>query len=196
MRTCAIVGAAVVALWLAGPAAAQPASPAPDGVRLRLAHEVIEASGGVESMRTRMTAIFDSIHKLTAGVVSPDVASLSDGMFKYVADEELKAIPQLLDQTAEVYAESLTEDELRALLAWTSSPTGQSIQKKMPAISQDILLRQQPLMKSMMSGIFQRAADQACADTHCTPEQQKQLVAMMSQIAGVGGAPAPATSKN
>ena len=44
--------------------------------------------------------MFDSIHKLTAGMMSPDVASLSDGMFKYVADEELKAVPQLLDQTA------------------------------------------------------------------------------------------------
>ena len=199
MKTGIMIGTAAAALWLAGSAVAQPAPSGPDQVRLKLAHEIIDASGGVEALRTRMTAMFQSLHQLTASVTSPDAAALTDDMFKYIADEEMQAVPQLLDQTAEVYAEHLTVAELHAMLVWTSSPEGKSIQQKMPSISQDILARQQPLMKQMMAGIFQRAADHACAEDKCTPEQERQLVATMTRAAGLGNRPdtaAPATATN
>jgi hypothetical protein len=198
MKTGIIFGAAVAALWLAGSAAAQPASPAPDPVRLQLARQIIEASGGVDATRARMAALFGSMHQMINNITpqdtgkGSDASKVTDDMFKYIADEEVKAVPQLLDQTAEVYAEHLTEPELRAMLAWASSPESKSIQKKLPEITQEILLRQQPMMKQMMTGIFQRAADRACADNKCTPDQEKRLVAMMNQFAGGGGQGAPA----
>ncbi len=186
MKIRAIVSGAVAAFWLAGSAMAQPVAAPPDAVRLKLAHDLMQASGGEAAVRVRMAAMFEGIQKLVTSSMPADTTGVSNEMFKYVSDEEMKAIPQMLNDTAEIYAEHLTEGELRAMLAWTSSPEAQSIQRKLPLITQEVLLRQQPLLKQMLSGVFQRAADRACAESHCTPDQQKQLVAMMSKIASVG----------
>lgn len=194
MKLSMVICGALTAAAIGASAMAQTAAPAPDPTKVKLAHELIEASGGETALRSRMTSIFASIQKMTANAMPADASALSNEMFKYMADGEMKAVPQLLNDTADVYAENLSEAELRSLLAWTTSPEGRSVQQKMPAITQEILLRQQPLMKQLMSGVMQRAADRACADNHCTPEQQKQLVAMMTQMVN-GGAPAPAPTK-
>ncbi len=109
MKTRIMFGAAAAAVCLAASAAAQPAPPLPEAARMQLAHQLIEASGGAAAVRTRMAAMFDSLHKMTASLVPADTSGVADDMFKFIADEEMKAVPQLIDQSAEVYAEHLTE---------------------------------------------------------------------------------------
>ena len=182
MRNFAVsVGAAFAALMLAASAQAQTAAPAsPDAVRLQLAREVFAASGGAQAMETQMRAMFEGVAKLTASTMSnadPKASALSESLLKYVADEEVKAVPQLIDEMATIYADNLTEQELRDLLAWDVSPSAQAIHAKMPTILQQSIAAQRPLMKKMMAGAMTTVIDRVCAEEKCTGDERRMITA-------------------
>ena len=180
--------AVLAAVCLSGAAAAQTAATArPDPVRLQLAREVLEASGGVQAYQARIKGMFGAMSELVKSNMPSGQAGISDVMFKYLQEEEVKAVPQLLEDFSDIYAEHLTETELRDLLAWTNSPSGRSIRDKTPQITQELMLRQGPLLKQMMAGMMEKTVERTCAETHCTPDQRQQLVATMSKAL----APAP-----
>jgi hypothetical protein len=162
------------AVAVAASAAAQ-TSATTDPVRLALAREVIEATGGAQAAATRLNSTFAAVRQLVKSQLPPESANLSDAVFKYVVDEEVKALPAMLDDVAQVYAEPLSETELKDMLAWYTSPSGRTIMAKLPAINQAIILRQGPLMKSMMQGVAKTAIDRACTDAHCSAEQRQTL---------------------
>lgn len=185
MKLSILFGAVAAALSLTGSCWAQPStSPAPDPVRLQLAHQLIEASGGVAAYKARLQSMVAGMQKMMAGLEPPDASDATNAMFKYVVDEEVKVAPEMLDQAATVYATHLSESELRASVAWYSSDAARSIQQKMPAITEELLAMQRPFLQRLLPAMLQRSLDKACAETHCTPDQQKQLVAMITNVAG------------
>ncbi len=198
MKLSVVFGAAAAALSLTGACWAQPStSSAPDPVRLQLAHQLIESSGGVESYKARLQSMVAGLRKMMIGLVPPDASDVTNAMFKYVVDEEVNAAPEMMDDAATVYARHLSASELRAYIAWISSDAGRSIQEKGPAITEDIMEMQRPFLQRLLPAMLQHSLDKACADTHCTPEQQKQLVAMIASVAGPGqdsGAPTASSS--
>ena len=175
-------GAALSALVLMSSAQAQTGAPAkPDAVRLELAREILTANGGAQAMEARMRALFGSIMTLTKSALpnaDPKASETSQAVMKYMADEEIKAIPQLIDQTAIVYANNLSEGELRDMLAWSVSPSAQAIRAKMPLIMQQLIAEQGPLLKKMMSGAVTTAVDRACAEAKCTDAQRRTITAI------------------
>jgi hypothetical protein len=173
--------ALVAALSLSGAAHAQGA---PDPVRLRLAHEVMEANGGVAATRERMSQLMSGIIQLTKQNLPAGQTGTADTLFKYIADEQQKAVPAMIEDAASVYADQLTETELRDMLAWANSPSGRSIREKMPQITQALLVRQGPRMKEMVAGMLTKAVDETCSETHCTPEERKTLAAVTDQVIG------------
>lgn len=174
--------AALSALALVFPAQAQTVAPVqPDAARLALARQIMNANGGAQAMQTRMRALFGSVMTLTQNATpnaDPKVAAASQAMMKYVVDEEIKAIPQLIDQTAVIYANNLTEAELRDLLAWSVSPSAQAIRDKMPVITQQLMAEQGPLMKRMIAGVMSKAVERACADAGCTDDERRTITAI------------------
>jgi hypothetical protein len=175
------MGTAIAALTLVTPAHAQTATLAPqDSVRLQLARDVLAASGGAQAMEVQMRAMFEGVAKLTAsamGNADPKASALGESLLRYVADEEVKAIPQLIDQTAAIYADNLTERELRDLLAWNVSPSAQAIHAKMPVILQQTMAAQGPQMKKMMSGAMTTIIDRVCAEEKCTGDERRMITA-------------------
>ena len=176
-----LAGVALSALIQVSPVAAQTPTPAsPDAPRLELAREVLAASGGAQAMEAQMRVIFSGAANLTKKALSnadPKASEISDSVMKYVADEELQAVPELMSQVVAIYADNLSERELRDLLAWSLSPSAQEIRAKMPVITQQLIAEQGPLMNRMMAGVMAAAIDRACADKACTDDQRKALSA-------------------
>jgi hypothetical protein len=184
MRFLAGTAAALAASFIAGAALAQPAAPSPpDPERLRLAHQVLEAQGGTEAYKAQLTRLFSTISEMVKRNAPPDKTGLTDALFKYAVDEEIDAAPQMLDDAAQIFAEHLTEQELRDLLAWSTSDSARSIRLKQPEMTQEILLRQEPLMKRVMAGTMQKAVEKLCADKHCTEQEKQTLTAIVAKVA-------------
>lgn len=96
----------------------------------------------------------------------------------YLVEEEIKAIPQMIDQTAIVYAKSLSETELRDMLAWTLSPSAQAIRAKNPAMMQELMVQQGPLLKKIMAGAVTTAVDRACTEAKCSEDERRTMIAL------------------
>jgi len=150
-----------------------------DPVRLDLARQVFVASGGAESAERQLKSLFANVATLAKGSVGGTSAKLTDALVNDIMDEEMKLIPQLLDESAKAYAGNLTEPELRDMLAWTKSDSAQSIRQKMPAITQELMTKVMPAVLGMMPAIMQRSVDRVCEETHCTPEVKATLKANM-----------------
>ena len=181
MKTFVVLaGAALSALVLVSTAQAQTAAQ-PDAARLQLAREILIANGGAQAMQAQMRSLFTSMMTLTKNALpnaDPKTTEASQALMKYVVDEEIKAIPQLIDQTAIVYADNLSETELRDMLAWAASPSAQSIRAKMPVITQQLMAQQGPLLKTMIAGVMKTAVERACAEAKCTDDERKTITAI------------------
>lgn len=182
------VGLAIAAAALiAGAASAQPAGPAPDPEKLSLARQIMAANGGVEGTQAQLKTMFENIRKLaqaSMGTAPPAQAqAIADTLMKNMQDEELKAVPALIDGMAEVYATQLTAQELKDMLAWSKSPSAQSIRLKMPAVTSEMMQRQAPLVRKMTSAALTTAMDKTCEQTHCTADQRQALAAIVARFA-------------
>ncbi len=182
----AIVAAGLLAA--ASTALAQPpAAPAPDPQRLELAREVMQANGGAEALQAQLKGMFGAMSKLTRSVMpadsSPQAATITDTLMKNMQEEELKGAAAMLDDMASVYAEHLTTPELKDMLAYSRSPTAQSIRAKMPAIMEESIMHQAPLIKRMTSGAVKTAVERTCAESHCTADQRQALNAIVEKVA-------------
>lgn len=178
----AVSGAiAAMALGFSAQAQTLPAAQA-DPVRLSLARDILAASGGLEGFETQTRAMIDSMVALTESVrpdADPKIRETSRAMLRYMADEQIKALPILIDQAASIYAANLTEAELRDMLAWSVSPSGRAVRAKTPAIMQQMLMSQAPLLKKIMAGAMKTAVDRACDETKCTEDERRTITAMI-----------------
>jgi hypothetical protein len=175
----ALAGAALSALVLVSSAQAQTEMPTkPDAARLELAREILTASGGAQAMEAQMRALFAGMTTLTKSAqpnADPKVAETAQAMMKYMVDEEIKAIPQMIDQMAIIYANNLSNSELRDMLAWSVSPSAQAIRAKMPLITQQLMAEQGPLMKRTVAGAVTTAVHRACAEAKCTDDLRRTI---------------------
>jgi len=146
-----------------------------DPVRLDLARQVFVASGGAESVERQLKAVFAGAATMVKGNAPGASPKLTEALANDIVAEEVKLIPQLLDESAKAYAENLTEQELRDMLAWTKSDSARSIRQKMPAITQELMTKVMPAVLGMMPTIMQKSVDRVCEETHCTPEVKATL---------------------
>ena len=174
--------AAVLILCCAGSAAAQaPAAPQADPAKLELARQVLAATGGVDAYRARIIAMFSGMSEMMKGVVPAGSEKLSNALMKDLVEEELKLVPQMIDLSAEVYAENLSEKELRDLLAWTNSESGRAIRDKSPQLTQQMMVRTGPMMRALLPSLMQKTLDRACEEAKCTPEVRKVVAEAMDK---------------
>jgi len=161
-------------------------APQPNPVRLALAREILTANGGAQAAEAQLRAVFTSAANLSKGALTnadPKISEISQVVMQYMIEEEVKAIPELIDQTAAAYANNLSERELHDLLAWSTSPSGQAIRLKSPAIMQEVIATQGPLMKKMMAGATATAIEHACAQSRCSTEERRIITGLMQKAA-------------
>jgi len=174
MRNWAGIAVAITMASLAVDAHAQTVA-TPDPVRFALARDVLKEQGVARQYEARIKSGLSIQIELIKQIAPADQESLATAMFSYMAEEELKAVPSMLDDAAKVYAENLSETELRDILAWSESPSGVAFYAKVPAINHELLLRQVPLMKNLIGGAMRKAVERTCAEKPCTPEQRQVL---------------------
>jgi hypothetical protein len=150
----------------------------PDPVRLALAHEVLEAQGVSRQYDARIKSALSVQTQIMKQIVAGEEASPVAEMFNYMAEEELKAVPRMLEDAATVYADNLSATELRDMLKWTKSPSGSAFYAKVPAIDHELLLRQVPILTTILGGAVSKAVERTCAEKPCSPEQRQTLTEM------------------
>jgi hypothetical protein len=175
-----MIWATLAVLAVAGAAAAQTPEAAVSPVKLALARQIIEASGGARQAESRLDAMFSNVAK-TLPSNSPEAAKITQEIQADARAELVEMVPALLEISAQATASVLSEQELRDYLAWEQSPSGQSITRQTPLIIQERLTRERPMLTAMVSRLLKKVTDRACEETHCTAEQRGQLAAAMAK---------------
>lgn len=141
---------AVGLLLIAGPALAQPATPAPPSsgsakaaaaakispAKLALARAVIDATGAIHAFDPVLQEILEQA-RTTILKTNPDLQKDLDASLR---DTEKALTPrekELHEGIAKAYAKHFSEDELRKLLAFYQSPVGKKLVETTPAVLQD-----------------------------------------------------------
>ncbi len=182
-----VAAAAVAVLALCGAAQAQTsASASPDPARVELARQLVEASGGRQQAEATLKMLYGGMGKAIAQSLPPDKSQLMTVLMQDLQDDMLKLTPQLLDASIQVYAANLTETELRDELAWMHSDSGRSITAKMPVVRQQMMQAQIPMIMTVIPKLMQKAVDQACEQSQCTPQQRQAIAAAAAKVAAGG----------
>ena len=184
MRKWLGITTAIAIVTGAGPVNAQSSSPSQE--RLTLAREVLQEQGVSTQYAARIRSALSVQMQIMRGLVPADQATLADAMITFMAEEELKAVPTMLEDAATVYAENLSEAELRDMLAWSKSRSGKAFYAKVPTINQNLMLRQVPLMRAIVGGALSKAIERTCAQTACTTEQRQALATIADRLVKAG----------
>ncbi len=156
---------------LATSAQAQTAAPV-DPQRLALAKQIFEAQGGAQNAAAAMRAI-------QKGMIDATPAPEARERMAQVMDTMTKTfLPQVFDQMAAIYATDFTDAQLKDILVFYQSPTGQALREKSPLVAQQL----GGVMVKLMPKLQLSVLDKVCAETTCTPQQQQQLAALKQAV--------------
>lgn len=162
------------------PSVATPADP----VRLQLARQLFEISGGEQAAKARIQIMFDGVQKTLHASMPADQAKLVDAIQRDIQDELLSMMPQLMESGERAYADVLTEKELRDYIAWLTSESGQAIVRKGPVIAREVLDLQRPLMAAMIPTVVQKVIDRACHEAGCSADERETVAALVTKALG------------
>jgi hypothetical protein len=156
---------------LATGAQAQTAAPV-DPQRLAVAKQIFEAQGGAQNAATAMRAIEKSmIDSSPSPEVRERMAQVMETMTKTF-------LPRMFDEMATIYATDFTDAQLKDILAFYASPTGQALKEKGPLVAQQL----GGVMVKLMPQLQLSVLDKVCAQTTCTPQQQQQLATLKQAV--------------
>jgi hypothetical protein len=166
-----VILAWAIGLACSGAAAAQTIAPL-EPAKLDLARQIVASTGGHKAVEAQLRGVFQPMMAGLAKDMPETERKLMEGLNQDLQDEIATMIPPMLDTMTEAYARHLTEKELRDLLAWQTSETGRALIQKMPAITQEMVAKQLPLIKEMAPRMMRKAFERACQQTACTPAQR------------------------
>jgi hypothetical protein len=150
---------------------AQTAAPV-DPQRLALAKQIFEAQGGAQSAAMAIRTIQKSMIESTQ---SPEVR---ERMAKVLEDMATNIFPRMYDEMAAIYATDFTDAQLKDILAFYASPTGQALKAKAPLVAQQMGGVMVKLLPKMQLSVL----DKVCSQSECTPQQQQQLAALKQAV--------------
>jgi hypothetical protein len=126
------VGAAVIAVMLAGPVAAQDFSEA----HLAAARATIKAAKADEQFNTILITLSDQAKALFTRS-NPSLVAEIDAVVDAVALDLAKRRPELDRELERVWAARFTEGELQEIATFYTSPVGKKLGENMAAVIQD-----------------------------------------------------------
>ncbi len=177
-----VFGASVAFGAASQPAApGQSAQPAPLPEKIELARRLVAASGGAEQINTLMKTIFQGVGANISNGLPPEQKRLQTALMQKMQERFGDMTPKLLDTTVTVYAQNLSEKELRDFLAWTESESGQALRKKLPIIARESVQMMLPTIADMTQDFKQDAVDEVCKDVQCSAQDRQALVAVMAK---------------
>jgi len=171
------------ALALATGAWGQAAQPASDPIRLGLARQLFEVSGGEKQAKAQITAMFGVIEKSVAQNLSPEAGRLQKPIDDFMVQQVIGLVPKIVDLSVHAYAETYTEKELRDWLAFSTSETGKAIAQKAPTVRLQVMEETMPLMMKTMPEMMRKAAEAVCAKQRCTAAERQAVTAALIKAA-------------
>jgi uncharacterized protein len=137
------------------PAVAQTTAPAPPADAMQVARELVVVTHATERMRALLPQI---MQQLKPAIVQnrPAVERDYDAVVGAAVDVALARIDDLADAIAVIYARNFGVQELRDILAFYHTPTGEKLLEKMPAITQESLVAGQKFGQSVVPQMQQR----------------------------------------
>jgi hypothetical protein len=174
--------ALAAALALAGPGAAL-AQNAPDPVKLELARKLVEVNGGQAQAEAQMKAVFAAMQKGVAANFPAKISALVGPLYEDLGRQMVALTPRLLDISVRAYAQTFTEKELRDLLAFQMSDSGQSMLRKTPQVRAQVIAQSMPLIVGLMPDMMRKAADRACEVKHCTAAERAEVESAIARVA-------------
>jgi hypothetical protein len=186
--TRTLAGLSAAAFLSAGGLAAAQAPPAPDQSasqpspeRKALAHELVAASGGEKQLTQVLQAMFNSINTVALRNLPPAQQRLQSAIQNELQTQVIALAPQLMDMTANIYAENLSDKELRDYMAWLRSDSGQSIREKLPVITSKSMQATLPLLMATLPKVVKTVIDRACDEAHCTAQDRQVIAEAMAK---------------
>ena len=108
-------------------------------------HQIVQLSNSSEMADQLMAVMWPKLIDLLVKA-NPQLPKNAIEEFKIVGLEEFKNVqPEVSAQTERVYELNFSDDEVDALLAFSSSPAGRSINAKMPLILQQTMALNQSI---------------------------------------------------
>lgn len=148
----------------AGAQAAAPAAPAAASPRkLELAHRYMAAMHVDAMMGSMMNTLMPAVlSQLSKGKEAPP--ELKAALTAAASESAQAMVPNLIERMTPVVAETFTEQELQAAVAYYESPLGQSLLAKMPTY----MSRMGPAMQAMMPLVAADMEQRFCRKYDCS----------------------------
>jgi hypothetical protein len=181
MKIIALAAAVGLALTTSTMGYAQGQGPAVSPVKLDLAKQMLEAQGGQERASAVMKLMIGAMTMGLQKTIPPAQARLMGQIQSDMQTEMVAMIPALVDVSERVYAQNLTEKELRDELAWMRSDSGRSIQQKTPLLMQQVMQAEVPMIRAMIPKLTQRVLDRVCAELQCSTQDRQVIAAAMAK---------------
>ena len=131
-----IAVAALVVLSFGAPAKAEQNAEA-----MKLAHEIMDITHASALGDQMMTAMMKVLTNSMVASNPGKAKEIDEIINQIVVPEFRKSLPDLMDQSAQTYADNFSVDELKQLLAFYQSDIGKKLIERQPA-----MLRQQSLI--------------------------------------------------
>lgn len=151
-------GVAAVVVLSATPMFAMAETPAavaapPSARQLQLAQQILDETGMTRNFDTMMRDLFARLGDQSAAMVgdAPGAKARSAILNDAMTAAVLKVKPQLLQMSAEVYAQTFTEAELQGMLEFYRTPIGRAMAEKTPTLTRNLAAATGRLMPEMLA---------------------------------------------
>lgn len=114
------------------------AEDAPNQENIKLAQQLTKIDGSIAAIASVKESMMQQIKQSLPPYIKAD--------FFTILDEELN-IQEILEKQQAVYARVFTKEEMQKSIAFYSTPEGQSIAKKMPQVTQELMFASQQWMQ-------------------------------------------------
>jgi uncharacterized protein len=148
-------------------------SQTPDPERLRLAHALFEAQGGAANI----TAAVGSLEKVMIDSLAQNnglTPELRQTVVDALNQTMTRLTPRMVDDSAVIYAQEFTSQQLKDILAFYQSPTGRVLVAKLPEITQMSAQTVRKYTPQIQLDVLRAI----CAKTACPPAVQQNIEAL------------------
>ncbi len=153
----------------------------PSADKIALARQMVEASGGLKQIETMMDATFNAATAAVSANLPPGQKRLAAALQEKVFGRIKAELPHMLDVVTQVYAENLTDKEMRDSVAYMQSESGQSIQRKLPQITAQSIQLMRPMFSGLIQDMRQDMVEQVCKEVACSDQDRGVLAAALDK---------------
>jgi hypothetical protein len=156
-----------------------------DPTRLELARKIYDLIGP-ETMAATVHSMSTSMSLQFAGAMDDRSPERAKAMVAAVGDGMNSIMPQVIDASVSAMAHSFTEAQLRDMLTFYQSPTGQVMVRKMPLVWRKGDTAIAMYLPQMMTGV----EDSYCSRVKCSSRERKGLEGVAERLAAAQARPA------